>query len=401
MSGEENYNQVNQYVYKDGKKLRFGYTTGTCAAAAAKAAVKYLLEGICPETVRIMTPKGIRLLLDVQQAEAACSWAQCGIQKDAGDDPDVTDKIVIVARAEILDRVWTEGVYLSEGKVTVCLAGGLGIGRVTKRGLSCPPGLPAINPVPREMLFQAIRAVCDSQRFAGIIGITLKAPGGEQIAEKTFNSRLGIIGGISIIGTTGIVEPMSEAALVESIKLEMSQQKQEGRKLLLMTPGNYGHDFAKQQLHLNMERGIKCSNFIGEAIACGRELGIARILLIGHLGKLVKLAAGMFQTHSRYGDARMEILAAHAILAGAKRETAIQILECVATEEACQIMKAEGVLTAAMGLIMEKIESQLRRRAGATLTVECILFTNELGVLGHTKEAYLYAREWTKQEKRL
>ena len=252
---------MDQYVVKDGKKLRMGYTTGSCAAAAAKAAAWMLLTGKPLETIRLLTPKGIPLELEVLERDISPDMARCAIRKDSGDDPDVTDKTLIFAEVR---RTVEPGVLID---------GGPGVGRVTKRGLDQPVGNAAINSVPRQMIRENLEEVIRLTDWTGGLSVIISAPDGERLAKKTFNPRLGIVGGISILGTTGIVEPMSETALVETIHVELRQRRETGADYVLITPGNYGSDFIKGSLGLRDGKETQVSNFIGDGIDLCRELG--------------------------------------------------------------------------------------------------------------------------------
>ena len=207
---------MEQYIEKDGKRLRLGYTTGSCAAAAAKAAAWMLLTGRRKETITLDTPKGIRLELAVREITMHADSVSCAIEKDSGDDPDVTKGTLIFASVRRTDE---PGVHID---------GGEGVGRVTKRGLDQPVGNAAINSVPRQMIRENVEEVMALTDSSGGLDVVISAPEGETLAKKTFNPRLGIVGGISILGTTGIVEPMSEAALVETIRVELRQRRAMG-----------------------------------------------------------------------------------------------------------------------------------------------------------------------------
>lgn len=358
--------------------LRSGYTTGTCAALAAKASAQMALGQKPVDRVSIIVPRGDEISCQVLKAQiendlSAC----CAVQKDGGDDIDVTNGILIYARVELRDS--------SDIEITA----GPGIGVVTKPGLSVPVGEAAINPVPRRMIIDAVReelAFFGSNKGALV---TVYVPGGEEIAPKTFNPRLGIEGGISIIGTTGIVEPMSERALIDTIYTEINVAKASGCQVLLLVPGNYGEDYVNQTLGLHKIKTVICSNFIGEAIDYGLLSGFDKILLIGHIGKFVKLAAGIFNTHSHIADGRMETLAAHAALAGAKREIIAGLMKCVSTDAAIDILKEEGLLEAVMVSVMEKMEGCLKDRVGrqgAGCQIGALTFSKIHGLLGQTSE---------------
>lgn len=384
----------DSYIYKNQKKLRWGYTTGTCAAAASLAAAVMLLQGRRMEQVSLTTPKGVRLDLEVEEMDTGENRVSCGVRKDAGDDPDVTDGLMVYSQVRLpdADSVDVSGaggdyVYEKDG-LRLNLSGGVGVGRVTQCGLSCEVGKAAINPVPRQMIFEQVAGVCRESGFKGVLSIEIRVPGAFKVADKTFNSRLGIQGGISILGTSGMVEPMSETALLDTIRLELRQRIRKGEKNLLVTPGNYGENFVGNVLGLGLGQAVKCSNFIGSTIDMAVEEGAESILLIGHGGKLIKLAAGIMNTHSSWADGRMEILAAHGAACGAKRELVEQILEAVTVDEGLRLLETEdGLREQVMKRVMGRLEQHMKRRAGERLRAEAIVFTNERGILGATTGA--------------
>lgn len=290
----------DHFVQKDGKKLRFGYTTGTCAAAAAKAATVLLLTGDAPESVRIETPKGIALDLAVLEPVKGEGFASCAIQKDSGDDPDVTNGVLVYARVA----------FSSAPGITI--DGGEGVGRVTKPGLKQRVGEAAINPVPRDMIRRAVEQAAQDRECRTGLSVIVSIPEGVALAKKTFNPRLGIEGGISILGTSGIVEPMSEDALIDSIALEIRQRKALGEPRLILAPGNYGADFFTEACGIAEARIVKCSNYVGKALETAIDAGFTEVLLAGHIGKLIKLSGGIMNTHSKEGDCRAELMAAAA-----------------------------------------------------------------------------------------
>ncbi|MCI9056155.1 MAG: cobalamin biosynthesis protein CbiD [Oscillospiraceae bacterium] len=366
---------MEEYIVKDGKKLRLGYTTGSCAAAAAKAAAVMLLTGRRLETVALLTPKGIRLELEVREVETGPGYVSCAIAKDAGDDPDVTDGALIFAR---VSRREEPGIVID---------GGPGVGRVTKPGLDQPVGAAAINSVPRRMIRENLEEVCALADWSGGLEAVISVPEGERLAKKTFNPRLGIAGGISILGTTGIVEPMSDGALVGTIRAELSQRRAAGDCYVLLTPGNYGSEFIRDGLGLDPALAVQTSNFIGDALDLCRELGFSGALLVGHVGKLVKLAGGMLNTHSRWGDCRMEILAAHAGAAGAPPERLGELLECAACDDALRILREAGVYRETLERLTRRAAFHLSARAGEDLEVGTVLFSKVYGILGRTENA--------------
>lgn len=371
----------NSEVWVDQKKMRTGYTTGSCAAAAAKAAVGMLLSGEVIQQVRLMTPKGGELDLEVEQIERRQHGVRCAIRKDSGDDPDVTNGIYVYAEVR---KEPEPGIYLD---------GGEGIGRITKKGLEQPVGAAAINRVPRQMILEAVKEQSVRYGYQGGFSVIISAPEGKKLAAKTFNPRLGIENGISILGTSGVVEPMSEKALTDTIFLEMKMLKENGIDRCYVVPGNYGRDFLAEQLGVDADQAVKCSNYIGETIDAAVNLEMRSLLLIGHIGKLIKVAAGVMNTHSRQADCRMEVLAAYAAAEGASAECVQAILNCITTTEALELLKEKGILSGVMGRVMERIDFHLRHRAGGSLQVEAIVFSTEDGILGKTKRAEALLKE--------
>ena len=363
------------YSIKNNRKMRFGYTTGSCAAGAAKAAVSMLLKGGTVKTVELMTPKGILLNLEILHIEKGIGQVSCAVKKFAGDDPDVTDGIEVFVKAE---KTNFSGIRIEGGK---------GVGRVTKRGLEQPVGSPAINQVPRSMILREAEEICSETDYEGGLLLTVSIPQGEEIAGRTFNPRLGIEGGISVLGTSGIVEPMSEAALIKSIEVEMRQKVENGAAYLLVTPGNYGAAFLREHMDLPFEENMKCSNYVGETLDMAVDMGVKGILFISHIGKFVKVAAGIMNTHSRCADARAEVLAANALRAGISLESAKEILDTITTDEALAVIRREGLLEPVMKEITDRVEYYLNHRAYDRLLLGAVLFSNEYGYLGETRHA--------------
>ena len=367
---------MEQFVYKNHKKLRYGYTTGSCAAAASKAAAAMLLSGKEISYVELHTPKGIDLRLEVLDISREDNAVSCAIQKDGGDDPDVTNGILIYAKVS----------REPEDEAQIIIDGGIGVGRVTKPGLEQPVGAAAINKVPRQMIRENLEAVCEQYHYHGKLSVVISIPAGVELAAKTFNPRLGIVGGISVLGTSGIVEPMSEQALIDTIRVEMRQKLANGMEYLLVVPGNYGIDFLDQYGHgLQLEDAVKCSNFVGEALDAAVEFGAKGVLLVGHIGKFVKLAGGIMNTHSHNADARMELLTVHAALLGAPVELLQKMMECVTTDDALKYLKEAELMEPVMERIMEKMEFYVNQRAQHQLELGVITFSNVFGILGQTK----------------
>lgn len=354
---------MEEFIVKNGKRLKCGYTTGSCASAAVKACAVMLLGNTIIDEVIINTPKGIRLNLQIGDIYKQKECISCSVKKDAGDDPDVTDGIKIFAKVEKLEK-------------EILIEGGSGVGRVTKAGLQCAVGEAAINPVPRQMIQEVLKEVSETYGYNGGFSVVISAEDGEEIAKKTFNPRLGITGGISILGTSGIVEPMSEKALIETIHREIDVRINQKSKYFLVTPGNFGRDFALQRFGLDIDKGLKCSNYIGETIDYAVYNNIKNILLIGHAGKLCKIAGGIMNTHSRTADCRCEIFAAHAALYGTSKECISKIMQSMTTDEINVILREEGLEEAVNISILEKIKFHLDYRANSKARIEVVMFTD-------------------------
>ena len=368
------------YVIRNQKKLRFGYTTGSCAAGAARGAVRLLLGEDEISEVELMTPKGILLHLEILDRKRSENAASCAVRKDAGDDPDTTNGILVYAKVE-------KFLIRSDMEDRIVIDGGIGVGRVTKPGLSQKVGEAAINPVPRAMILQAVEEIADQYHYEGGLKVTISVPEGEKIARKTFNPRLGIVGGISILGTSGIVEPMSEKALIDSIRVEMTQHAAMGEQYMLVTPGNYGADYLREHMELPFEKNIKCSNYVGETIDMAVDMGVKGILFISHIGKFVKVAAGIMNTHSHSADARMEVLCANAIRAGGDLACARSILQCNTTDEALRVLDENHILRETMKEITDRIQFYLDHRSYQQILLGAVIFSNEYGYLGQTEHA--------------
>ena len=355
--------------------MRNGFTTGSCAAAAAAAAASMLFEKKKINTVDIVTPAGVVFspkLEDVKLEAGSDAYASCAVRKDAGDDPDITDKMLIYATVSLID----------DEKDRVVIEGGAGIGTVTRPGLDRPVGDAAINTVPRRMIEDEIRRIASEHGFDGTIKVVISVPEGEKIAAKTFNPKLGIEGGISIIGTSGIVEPMSTKALIDTIAVELRQQKAMGENRAFVSPGNYGLNFMKK-LGYDLDKAVKCSNFIGQTIDIARELGFESMLLVGHVGKLIKLSGGIMNTHSKEADCRMELMAAAAARCNAATDTIKRILDCVSTDEAYGCMIDAGIERECFEYIMGRIDHYLAERS-PDMEIECMVFSEKYGLLGTT-----------------
>lgn len=364
----------NRYIYRGTQKLRCGYTTGSCAAGAAKCAAEMLLSGIILNGTNIVTPSGEILKLDVSRQKVSVDKASCAIVKDSGDDPDITNGIEIFAEVSKIEK-------------GIEIIGGDGIGTVTKPGLDQPVGEAAINSVPRKMIILAVNEIAEIYDYSGGFRIVVSAPGGKEIAKKTFNPRMGIVGGISIIGTTGIVEPMSNSAIVETIRAEANIRRSEGYRNLVYNVGNYSEEFIKLKAGNLSDRTVTCSNYIGDAIDIGVSLGFKGILMIGHIGKLVKLGCGIMNTHSSNADGRMESLIACGALAGVDKHILSQIAECVTVDAALNIFYQHGVAEQTLAVLAERSEYYLRARAKGETEVGAVMFSNKRDLVLKTKNA--------------
>ncbi|SEL55508.1 cobalt-precorrin-5B (C1)-methyltransferase [Ruminococcus sp. YRD2003] len=362
------------YIYSGTKKLRCGYTTGTCAAAAAKAAAESLLTGKYVFLAEILTPKGVKLKIPTVITVVGADYSEASVVKDSGDDPDVTNGIEIRAKVSLADS----GIEIQGGK---------GIGRVTKAGLDQPVGAAAINSVPRKMIAQAVSEIAELYEYHGGFRVVISVPAGEELAKKTFNPRIGIVGGISIIGTTGLVEPMSDSALIGTIRTEANIRKAEGRKVMLLTVGNYSERFIADNLPQLNEQCVMCSNFIGDAIDIGITLGFEDILIYGHIGKMVKLGSGIMNTHSSYADGRIETLIACGVLAGVDSRLLCSLNDCATTDAALDILYENGAANKLLEVLTERIHSYLQARAKESAKVGAVIFSYKNDLLLKTEYA--------------
>ena len=374
--------------------MRYGFTTGSCAAAASKAAAYMLLTGNKKESISIMTPKGILFHARILEITRTEQEVTCAVEKDGGDDPDITTGALIYSTVrfrtsseKIMEEEFPEKNKRQEKNNRIFIEGGKGVGRVTKPGLDQPVGNAAINHVPREMITKEVQEVCTLTDFSGDLDIIISVPEGEQLAEQTFNPRLGILGGISILGTSGIVEPMSAQALLDTIHVELNQKKAQGYEIAAVSPGNYGLDYMKRTYQYDLDQSVKCSNFVGDTIDMAIEIGFSKMLFTGHIGKLVKVAGGMMNTHSKEGDCRMEILTAAAVKNQVPYAVLEDILQCVTTEEALRKLDACGKKEAVMQDLLKKICFYMNKRTAGKMQIEVILYSNDFGELAKSDGA--------------
>lgn len=421
---------MEEYVIKNQKKLRLGITTGTCSAAAAQAATMQLLLGVESHAVTLRTPKGMTVSVPVYLLESDDRKASYKVVKDSGDDPDVTNGTDVCVTVEYVQQsaseetdgsVGTRGnknvsvetggnmgsdgiveastrsskhgsqdrscAFTSESYPHLTLDGGIGVGRVTKEGLEQAVGQAAINRVPRQMIFAAVADVCEKTNINEPLHITVWMPEGETLAKRTFNPKLGIEGGLSVLGTSGILEPMSEQAIVATIETEIRQLHAVGEEKLLVTPGNYGQAYASEYLRLDLTKSVKSSNYIGDTIDLAISYGMKDFLLVGNIGKLVKLAAGIFNTHSKVADGRGEIFAVHAAMAGADAKVVQEIYDCINTDRMLDVLEREGLREVVMQSILAAIEKHVAGRVGDTMRFGVVVFSEKYGYLGQTSDA--------------
>ena len=418
---------LDYYIQSGGKRLRCGFTTGTCAALAAAGAAAGLLTGVLPDHMSLVTPAGVPVEVPLVRVKTGVS-SVCGVYKDAGDDRDATDGILIVAEvscgkegesgtAAVTSRKEGESgaaeasceknctgddTQFSDG-VTVQIEGGPGVGLVTKPGLDQPVGAAAINSTPRRMIEDAVRRVCESTGYEGAIRVCISVPDGEKIAAKTFNGHLGIEGGISILGTSGIVKPMSMQAYIDAVNVEIRQHAAMGKKWLILTPGNYGinflHEMQGRSLSLSDMQDadlqdveeilrdesvpvVMCSNFIGDSLDSAGMHGFEEVLLTGHIGKMVKLAGGIMNTHSLFADCRTDLFCAHAAVCGARTEVCREIMSAATTDACLGILEREGIRDAVLDSLMSAICSHISRRVRGKYRIHVLVFSNIYGILG-------------------
>ncbi|OHD19893.1 MAG: cobalamin biosynthesis protein CbiD [Spirochaetes bacterium GWD1_27_9] len=356
---------IPDFVLSGGKKLRIGYTTGTCAEAGVKACCKILSTNKKIDSVNILTKYGLNFDIKIHDVEIGDNYVECSVIKDAGDDYDVTNGIKIFTRIK------------KNYQNKIIVTGGKGIGLVTKKGLMVSIGQKAINPSPMEQILQSVK-----NNFLSDVGINIEisCPDGIDVAKKTFNPKLGIIDGISILGTKGVVLPMSEEAFKESLSLKLSVLKEQGTDTVIFTPGNYGERFIKNNYTINEDIVVSTSNFIGFMIEEAISYGIKNILLIGHIGKLVKLAGGIFNTHSRVADCRQEILASNYFYFTGDALAFKKIMESNTTEEAIEYITNNEFFN----FITNKIKSKCEEYSYNKINFGVIIFSETKGLLGQT-----------------
>ena len=352
--------------------LKYGITTGATAAAAAKAAATAIVSAPVDRVV-IPTPIGIRFELPVKASKKlSTNSATATVVKDAGQDIDATDKMDITATVKLTD----------DGKITI--KSGEGVGVVTKAGLQVPIGEGAINPVPRAMITEAVKEVLPAGKGAEV---TISAPEGAHIAKKTMNDKLGIKGGVSILGTTGVVKPLSLEACRRSMVPQIDVAIAKGYKRIIFVPGSIGERIAKEKFGAPEDAIVQTCDFVGYMLDKAAEKGVKEIIFIGHSGKLVKVAARLFNTHHKMGDARNEVVASYAGAAGATQKTIKELLEANTTDEATEILRQVNLVEPTYDLIAERVHKQVSDRVENKIKFSVVIVAMDGKVLGMDQNA--------------
>ena len=367
-----------------GKKiLRGGYTTGACAAAGVKAALLYA-QGREWQTVTLLALDGTLLTIPVRDVHKTELGLQAEVIKESGDDPDITNGVSVFTT-----------VRLRGDTAPMSFAAGEGIGTVTKPGLSVPVGEPSINPGPRKLMRRAAEDVIGTS--AGL-AVTISIPAGRELAKKTLNPVLGIEGGISVIGTTGVLRPMSEEGFKNSLVPQIDVALAAGCHDLVFVPGKIGERLALSW-GLPREAIVETSNFIGFLLEAAADRQVSRVLLLGHIGKLVKVAAGIFYTHNRIADARLETIAAYSAAAGLGCQEVQRILASNTTEDALQVLRQSGRLPEVCEMLAVRAGQRAERDLFGRMQVGVAMMTMTGELLGMNETARAIGRDygWTKQ----
>lgn len=355
----------HHYLQRGGERLRCGYTTGTCATLGAKACGEMLLSRQPVQQSTVRTPKGIWVTVDLEDVTLQDSHAVCTVMKDGGDDVDITHGMPVV----------TEVMLLSEEGIQI--RGGIGVGTVTKKGLNQPVGEVAINSRPREMITSALTEISCKYQYTGGFLVTISLPWGERLAPQTFNPRLGIVNGLSILGTSGIVEPKSVPALLGSIEAELSMHQHQGETRLILTLGEYGSRFLSEWDGFPPIPQVQISNFIGDTLDMVQRMAFSQVLVVGHIGKLVKLSAGIMNTHSRYGDGRREVFTAYAALCGGDKALIQALMSATTSEASLDLLEEANLLEEVMDAILQAAQEHLSRRVGKDCDIAVLMFRQQ------------------------
>lgn len=371
----------DDYVYYNGRKLRKGYTAGTTATAASVAATKAILNQELQTDVSVHAANGQKVQFEIHNCSFDGQKASVAITKDGGDDQDATDGMLIYSTVQLRN----------DNQIT--LDGGKGIGRVTEEGLANQPGMAAINPTPRKMIKESVRRVLGPDKGADIV---ISAPEGEKVAKLTYNPKLGIVGGISILGTSGIVTPMSEESWKHSISIEMNIHRKRGDESIVLTPGDMGEDFAKNELQIPVAKQVQMSNFVGYVLKEVQRLGFHKVLIVGDMGKLIKVSGGIFSTHSKDADARAEIMVANLALMGAPTDLLKKVYNCLTTISMIKLINEAGYQKVYQ-IIADKIKlrsEKLLAHRKPTVEIDAVVFSSKVGLLAATQPIKEIEAQW-------
>lgn len=362
-----------------GKKvLRGGYTTGACAAAGVKAALLYA-QGRPWQVVTLMALDGTMLTIPVRAVCRTQQGVQAEVIKESGDDPDITNGVSVFTT-----------VCQRNDEEPMRFAAGEGIGTVTKPGLSVPVGEPSINPGPRKLMRRAAEDVLGTS--AGL-SVTIAIPAGRELAKKTLNPVLGIEGGISVIGTTGVLRPMSEEGFKNSLVPQIDVALAAGYQDLVFVPGKIGERLALSW-GLPRESIVETSNFIGFLLEAAADRHVSRVLLLGHIGKLVKVAAGIFYTHNRIADARLETMAAYGAAAGLGKQDVQRVLASNTTEDALEVLRKAGLLSSVCHTLAQRAGERAERYLFGRMQVGVAMMTMQGELLGMNETAEAIGRDY-------
>jgi len=366
-------------------ELRGGYTTGACAAAGVKACLLFLQGEYC-EQVDILALDGTPLCIPVKDVHLSGDGVRAEIIKFSGDDPDITNGV----------SVFTDVRRLPDGSGVSFLAGE-GIGHVTKPGLSVPVGEPSINPGPRQLIRNVVQELLGKD--AGV-EVTISIPAGKELARRTLNPILGIEGGISVIGTTGVLRPMSEEGFKNALVPQIDVAKAAGFSSQVFVPGKIGENIAIK-CGIPREAIVQTSNFIGFMLEKAAERELESILLFGHLGKLAKVAAGVFYTHNRIGDARLEAMAAYSAAEGLSGSGVQRILASVTTEEALAVLEEAGLAERVCRVLAERASLRAERYLFGKVKIGTVMVTLQGDILGMDEQAWKIGEElhWNLERK--
>ncbi|MDI6605716.1 MAG: cobalt-precorrin-5B (C(1))-methyltransferase CbiD [Candidatus Omnitrophota bacterium] len=365
----------------DKKIKRKGITTGACAQAAARACAVMLRDGRRIDSIDIILPNGESCVVPLIGQEISGGYARCGVVKDSGEEEsDVTNGIEIFCAIEEKRGRGIE------------IVGGKGVGKATRPGLAVKAGESAINPTPRKMIMRDVKAVLPKDKG---YSVEISVPRGEEIAKKTYNPRLGVIGGISIIGTTGIVKPKSQESYKDSLIVELNVACAAGYTTVFIASGYLGEKLLIEKYAIQPQRIIKVGDHVGFMLEKCAERGIKKVMLIGHIGKLVKVAAGIFNTHNKTGDARMETIAAYAAAAGASQSLVRELLESDLAEASIDILKSHNISGVFDG-IAKRVVQRCNQLCGNEIEIRAVLLSLKGEVVGMHPANTFEKEQWGK-----